>query len=77
MRRTTIKLPDDLDARLRLEASRSGRTLSELTREAIAAYLEDGPVREFRAAGIGDSGLGDVSRRIDHYLEVHGYGDDA
>ena len=35
MQRTTVKLPDELDARLRHEAQRRGVTVSELTREAI------------------------------------------
>ena len=34
LKRTTVKLPDDLDARLRHEAERRGSTVSELTREA-------------------------------------------
>lgn len=39
MRRTTVNLPDDLDARLRHEAERCGVTVSELTREAIETLL--------------------------------------
>ncbi len=39
MQRTTVKLPDDLDARLRHEAERRGITVSELTREAIETLL--------------------------------------
>ena len=39
MKRTTVKLPDELDARLRREAARQGVTVSQLTREAIAAHL--------------------------------------
>ena len=41
MQRTTVKLPDELDARLRHEAKRRGTTVSELTREAIEAILAD------------------------------------
>lgn len=37
MKRTTVKLPDELDARLRHEAQRRGTTASQLTREAIEA----------------------------------------
>jgi uncharacterized protein len=50
MRRTTVKLPDDLDARLRHDAQRRGTTVSELTREAIEAHL-GGARRSFLAAG--------------------------
>lgn len=39
MKRTTVKLPDDLDALLRFEARKRGLTVSEMTREAIRSYL--------------------------------------
>lgn len=68
MKRTTVKLPDELDARLRHEAARRGITISELTREAIEAHL-GGAKRRLRFAGAGASGLGDVSGRIDELLE--------
>ena len=35
VKRTTVKLPDDLDARLRHQAKSRNITVSELTREAI------------------------------------------
>jgi len=69
MRRTTIKLPDDLDARLRHEAQRRGITVSGLTREAIDAHV-GGPRqrRKLLAAGVGDSGHSDISTRIEEIL---------
>jgi predicted transcriptional regulator len=69
MQRTTVKLPDDLDARLRHEAQRRGVTVSELTREAIAALL-DAPRgrRRLLAAGAGASGRGDISERIEQII---------
>lgn len=67
MKRTTVKLPDDLDSRLRHEAARRGMTLSELTREAIEAYL-GGARRTFRSAAAGASEHGDLSTRIDELL---------
>jgi len=69
MRRTTVKLPDDLDARLRHEAERRGTTVSELTREAIEAHL-GGTRRSFLAAGAGASGHSDISERIEEILAV-------
>jgi len=66
MKRTTVKLPDDLDARLRREAARRGTTVSELTRQAIEAHLGHG--RQLRAAGAGRSGQRDVSERIEEIL---------
>ena len=67
MRRTTIKLPEDLDTRLRHEAERRGITVSELTREAIETHLV-GPVAKRRLGKPGRSGRSDVSRRIEEIL---------
>jgi predicted transcriptional regulator len=69
MQRTTVKLPDDLDARLRHEAQRRGVTMSELTRQAIQALL-DVPQgrRRLLGAGAGASGRTDISERIEEIL---------
>ncbi|HEX9978054.1 MAG TPA: CopG family transcriptional regulator [Acidimicrobiia bacterium] len=67
MRRTTVKLPDDLDARLRHEAERRGITVSQLTREAIEDHLGGG-TRRLGAAGSGHSGRDDISERIEEIL---------
>lgn len=68
VKRTTIKLPDEVDVRLRLEARRRGLTISELTREAIETHLDVRPRRQLLAAGAGRSGRGDVSERIEEIL---------
>jgi predicted transcriptional regulator len=67
MKRTTVKLPDDLDARLRHEASRRNVTISELTREAIESHLGK---RRLLAAGAGRSGHADISERIEEILRA-------
>jgi predicted transcriptional regulator len=69
MKRTTLKIPDALDARLRHEAARRGVTISEVSREALEAYLV-GPRgrRRLDAAGAGRSGRSDVSERIEEIL---------
>jgi predicted transcriptional regulator len=69
MQRTTIKLPDDLDARLRHEAQRRGVTVSDLTREAIETLL-NAPRgrRRLLAAGAGASGHHDISERIEEII---------
>jgi Arc/MetJ-type ribon-helix-helix transcriptional regulator len=72
MKRTTVKLPDELDARLRHEAQRRGVTMSEVTREAIEAHLAQRGWKPARrrllAAGAGASGRADVSERIEEIL---------
>lgn len=69
MRRTTVKLPDDLDARLRHEAERRGTTVSALTREAIETLLAvPHGRRRLLASGAGASGRDDVSERIEEIL---------
>jgi Arc/MetJ-type ribon-helix-helix transcriptional regulator len=65
MKRTTVKLPEDLDAKLRQEAVRRGITVSELTREAIETHLNGGRRRVLRSAGTFRSASGDLSKRVD------------
>jgi len=60
-----VKLPEDLDAKLRQEAARRCMTVSELTREAIECYLNGGTRRNLRIAGVGRSEHGDLSTRVD------------
>jgi len=67
MKRTTVKIPEELDARLRHEAERRGITVSELTREAIETLL--GGSRGGRRLGApGRSGRNDISKRIEEIL---------
>jgi len=69
MKRTTVKLPEELDARLRHEAQRRGTTVSELTREAIEHHLASPRGRRrLLAAGAGRSGRSDVSVRVEEIL---------
>jgi predicted transcriptional regulator len=71
MKRTTVKLPDDLDARLRHEAQRRGVTISEVTRQAIEEHLGvRGGRRRLLAAGAGRSGAADVSVRVEEILRA-------
>jgi hypothetical protein len=66
MKRTTVKLPDDLDARVRHEAARLGITISELTRQSLEERV--GGRRRLLAAGAGQSGRTDISERIEEIL---------
>jgi metal-responsive CopG/Arc/MetJ family transcriptional regulator len=66
LKRTTVKLPDELDARLRHEAERRGMTVSELTRQAIETHLVGGGKRKLGTAG--RNGRSDISHRIEEIL---------
>jgi hypothetical protein len=71
MKRTTVKLPESLDACLRHEAARRGITIGQLAREAIEAHLPGRRGRRGRrlaAAAAGHSGRDDVSERIEEIL---------
>jgi metal-responsive CopG/Arc/MetJ family transcriptional regulator len=74
VKRTTVKIPDELDTKLRHEAERRGVTISEVTREALEAYLngDEPPNRRLSFFGIIDSG-GDpvpVERQHDEYAKA-------
>lgn len=68
MQRTTVKLPDELDARLRHEAKRQGATIAEITRTALEEHLGTRGRRRLGAAAAGHSGAHDVSERIEEIL---------
>ena len=68
MRRTTVKLPDDLDARLRHEAERRGVTIADVTRTALEQHLGASGRRRLSAGAVGRSGRSDVSERIEEIL---------
>jgi predicted transcriptional regulator len=68
MKRTTVKLPDELDARLRLEAERRETAVSEVTREAIEDFLGGNKPKRKLMAAAGRSGHADISVRIEEIL---------
>jgi predicted DNA-binding protein len=68
MKRTTVKLPDELDARLRHEAQLRGTTIAEITRSALEAHIGAGPRRRLAAAAAGHSGRSDISERIEEII---------
>lgn len=76
MKRTTVKLPDELDAKLRHEAARRGITIAELTREAIEIHLNGEPRRRFLfGAGSGRSDGSGIASRVDEILAEEGFGE--
>ncbi len=70
MKRTTVKLSDDLDARLRHEAQRRGTTIADVTRTALEAHLGAGSRRRLGAAAASHSGESDVSERIEDIISA-------
>lgn len=69
MKRTTVKVPDDVDRAMRDEAQRREMTLSEWAREAIEAHLpRQGGGRRLLATGAGRSGRSDVAERASDIL---------
>jgi len=65
MRRTTVNLSDDLDAKLRHETARRGCTIGDVTREAIKVHVGGVAGRRLIAAKAGRSGNRDTARRIE------------
>lgn len=71
MVRTTVKLPEALDARLRHEAQRRGTTIAEITRTALEAHLgTSSPRRRLGAAAAGRSGRSDISERVEEIIRA-------
>jgi predicted transcriptional regulator len=68
MKRTTVKLSEDLDARLRHEAQRRGTTIAEVTRTALEEHIGAGARRRLGAAAAGHSGRSDISERIEEII---------
>jgi hypothetical protein len=69
MKRTTVMLPDDLEARLRFEARRKGVPIAEVVRDAVERHLpapETG--RPLSFFGVGEGGPADASERVDEYV---------
>ncbi len=62
-------LPEELDARLRLEARRRGVSIADIAREAIEEHVPDpaagGPLGFF---AIGEGGPSDASERVDEFV---------
>ncbi|MGH3727370.1 MAG: ribbon-helix-helix protein, CopG family [Micromonosporaceae bacterium] len=68
MKRTTIKIPDDIDTKLRAEAARREITVSELTREIFETHFGAGKRRRFLSAASFASGHSDTSERMEELL---------
>ena len=61
-------LPDDVDARLRLEARRRGQSIAHVAREAIERELPPPPDGRLGFFAIGDGSPADASERVDELV---------
>ena len=70
MKRTTISLSDDLARVLEREASRRHLSVSEVTRQALFAYLglAATQARHIPFAALGDSGHRHTAQDIEHII---------
>lgn len=75
MRRTSIYLDDDTDARLKREARRRGASMADLVREAVRSYLPDEP-RQPPGKGAFKSGHSKTAERAEDVLDELGFGED-
>lgn len=71
MKRTTVMLPDDVEARLRLEARRRSVPIAEIVREAVERHLPVAePGRPLAFFAIGDNGPVDGAENVDDYVRA-------
>ena len=75
MKRTTIYLEPELEIRLKLEAMRHKKPMSEVIRAALRAYLERQPKKIPPGMGAFDSGHSDTASRAEELLSELGFGD--
>jgi Ribbon-helix-helix protein, copG family len=68
MRRITIILPDDVDARLRLEARTRGSSIAAVVRAAIDRHLPQPAEGRLSFFAVGDGAPADVSERVDEFV---------
>lgn len=62
-------LPDELDARIRLEARRRGISIADVAREAIEQHVPGlAPAGRLGFFAIGDGGPPDASERVDELV---------
>jgi hypothetical protein len=76
MKRTTIYLDAELEARLKLESLRRQQPMADLIREAVREKLDASQRVGSRYAGSFSSGRQDVADRAEDLLTEGGFGRD-
>jgi hypothetical protein len=74
MKRTTIYLEPELEVLLKLEVLRQKRSMAEIVREAVHAYVTRAPRRAPPGAGEFSSGRADTAERAEDVLKQSGFG---
>jgi hypothetical protein len=74
MKRTTIYLEPELEVLLKLEMLRQGRSMAEIVREAVHAYVTRAPQKAPPGAGVFRSGRSDTASQVDDALKETGFG---
>jgi hypothetical protein len=74
MKRTTIYLAPELEVLLKSEMLRQNRSMAEIVREAVEAYVTREPRHPPPGAGAFASGHLDTAGRTDAVLEETGFG---
>lgn len=74
MKRTTIYLEPELEARLKRETRLQKRPMAELIREAVRAYVGQDPPREPPGAGAFASGRRGTAGDVEAALRKSGFG---
>lgn len=68
MKRTTVALPDDLEARLRREARRRGTSMAEVARELLNAQLPPEPEGRLSFTAVGESEHDDTAANAEEVV---------
>lgn len=68
MKRTTIMLPEEVEARLRFEAKRRGTSIAEVVREAVEMHLPAPGEGALSFSAIGEGSPPDASERVDEFV---------
>jgi Ribbon-helix-helix protein, copG family len=69
MKRTTVMLPDEVEARLRREARRRGVPIAQVVREAVEHHLPEAERgRRLSFFAVGEGGPIDASERVDEFV---------
>jgi hypothetical protein len=74
MKRTTIYLEPELEVLLKLEVRRQGRSMAEIVREAVHAYVSREPRKAPPGAGAFESGRRDTASDVNGALADTGFG---